>query len=118
MLPEMCRQASYLKYSAGGGLPGEDFQVAGDGFDAAIEVRQVELLVGGVQVVVGESEAHHDAGDAEVAVEDADDGDGTAAAYVDRLLAELLLEGLGRGVDIGIVGVGERGRAARDHLQP
>src|ERR1035437_3738431 len=110
MLRAMCRRASYLHDSRRSGkpwdrqrisgkvrrkfmsVPCENLQVARHGFDAAIEVRQVELLVGRVQVVVGESETHHDAGDPQVAVEDADDGDGTAAADVDRLLAELFLE--------------------------
>src|ERR1700690_4186102 len=75
----ICRIRSNQTFQASGDvslgliLPGENLQVSGDGFDAAVEVRQVELLVRRVQIVVGESEAHHDAGDAEVAVEDADD---------------------------------------------
>ena len=36
----------------------QDLEEADDGLDPAVEVRDVELLVGGVQVVVGEAEAH------------------------------------------------------------
>src|ERR1035437_9719950 len=71
-------------------VPCENLRVARHGFDATIEVRQVELLVGRMQVVVGESETHHDAGDAQVAVEDAHDRDGPAAADVDCLLPALV----------------------------
>ncbi len=72
-------------------LPAEDLQVAGDGPDAAVEVWQVELLVGRVQIIVGKSEAHHHAGNSEIPVEDADDRDRAARPDVHRLFAEGLL---------------------------
>src|SRR5207249_1900061 len=56
----------------------QNFQVARYSFDPSVEVRQVELLVGSVQIVVRKSEAHHDAGDAQVFVEHADDRDAPA----------------------------------------
>ena len=33
-----------------------------DGFDPAVEVRDVKLFIGSVQIVVGKPEAHHHAG--------------------------------------------------------
>src|ERR1035441_881408 len=71
------------------------FQEADHRFDAQLEVFQVELLVGGVDVVVGQAEAHHDAGNAQMAVKIADDGDGAAGADEDRLLAPDLAKGGG-----------------------
>src|ERR1035441_8672172 len=52
---------------------GEVGEEADDGLDAAIEVVEVEFLVGGVEVVVGQAEAHEDGGRAERADEVADD---------------------------------------------
>src|ERR1039458_10213041 len=63
---------------------GEVGEEADDGLDAAIEVVEVEFLVGGVEVVVGQAEAHEDGGRAERADEVADDGDGAAAAEIGR----------------------------------
>ena len=53
------------------GLAGsaQPLQEEDDGFDPAVEVGDVELLVGGVQVIVGEAEAHHHAGDLQVLLE-------------------------------------------------
>src|ERR1019366_1696271 len=92
-------------------LRAQNFQVPRHGFDPAEEVRQVELLVGRVQVVVRQPEAHHDAGDAQVAVENSHDGNRPARADVHRLLAEDLLHGFGRRVDERVGGGGQRGRA-------
>src|ERR1035438_4645304 len=44
-------------------------QEARDGFRTAIEIGQVEFLVGRVQIVVGQTEAHHHAGNSQVLVE-------------------------------------------------
>src|SRR5579885_3534131 len=101
---------------AGARLAAEKFQVARDGFDAAEEIRQVEFLIGRVQVVVGQAEAHHDARNPESLIEDADDRNGPARADVNRFLAEDLLHGFGGGVDEGVVGVGERWGPGVQHL--
>src|SRR5690606_11669408 len=46
-----------------------EFDKANHGVDTAPEIRQVKLLVGRVQVVVGQSETHQHAGDTQVLVE-------------------------------------------------
>jgi len=86
-------------------------QEAHDRFDAQIEVLQVELFVGGVDVVVGQAEAHHDAGDAEMAVKVADDGDGAAGADEDRLLAPNLFQRPRGRLDVGVVDGNQAGVA-------
>ena len=78
---------------------------------AQLEVLEVELLVGGVDVVVGQAEAHHDAGHAEMAVEVADDGNGAAGADEDRLLAPDLMERARGGLDVRIVDADQAGVA-------
>src|ERR1039458_170982 len=70
-------------------------------FDSQLEVFQAKLLVGGVDVVVGEAEAHHDAGNAQMAVKVADDGDGAAGADEDRLLAPDYAQGGGGSLNVG-----------------
>ena len=52
----------------------QHFQVASDGFDAAVEIRQVEFFVGGMDVVVGQTEAHQHARNPRVFVEFGDNG--------------------------------------------
>src|SRR5215471_880465 len=58
-------------------------EVPDNALDPAIEVRDVELLVGGVEVVVGQSETHHDAGNLEHVLEVGDDGNAAAGANED-----------------------------------
>src|SRR5947199_6939468 len=77
---------------------------ADDALNSRIEIRDVEFFVGRVQVVVGQAEAHHDAGDLERLFEVGDDGDGAAAADVDRVFAEDVAHGGGGGLHIFIVG--------------
>ena len=77
---------------------------AADGFDPVVEVRDVELLVGGVQVVVGKAEAHHHAGNLQHVLEVGDDGNRAAAADEDRFFLERVVQGFGGGFDVGIVG--------------
>ncbi len=95
------------------GFRGEG-EEAEDGFCAGVEVAEVELFVGGVEVVVGEAEAHEEGGDAEVALEVADDGDGAAAADEDGVFAEDVVHGLGGCGDEGVVGVEDGGVALVD----
>src|SRR5215469_18066025 len=59
-----------------------------DRLDAAMEVGQVEFLIWRVQVVVRKSKAHHERRGLQLADEVADDGNGAASAYEDRLGAE------------------------------
>src|ERR1051326_2053025 len=40
-------------------LPAQFLEEQADGLDPAVEVRNVELLVGSVQVVIRQAEAHH-----------------------------------------------------------
>ena len=72
----------------------ELLEEAADRFDPAVEVRNMELLVGRVQVVVGQAEAHHDAGNLQHVLEVGDDGNRTAAADEDRLFLEDVVQAL------------------------
>src|ERR1039457_5012498 len=83
---------------------GEVGEEADDGLDAAVEVGEVEFLVGGVEVVVGQAEAHEDGGRAERADEVADDGDGAAAADEDGVFAFFIDPAGAGGYDVGILG--------------
>jgi hypothetical protein len=56
-------------------LPAQLLEEAADGFDPVVEVGDVELLVGGVQVVVRQAETHHHAGNLQHVLEAGDDGD-------------------------------------------
>ena len=100
--PDLCLLVSVCRF----------FQETHDRFDPQFEVLQVELLVGGVNVVVGQAEAHHHAGHAEMAVEVADDGDGAAGADKDRVLAPDLVQRARGRLDVGIVDA-ESGRDRR-----
>ena len=71
----------------------------------------MELLVGGVQVVVGQAEAHHDAGNFQDVLEVGDDGNRAAGADEDGFFLEGVAQGFGRGLDVGIVGADDAGRA-------
>ncbi len=70
----------------------------------------MELLVGGVAVVVWEAKTHQDAGDAEGTLEEADDGDGAAGPDIDGPAAEGFGEGGGSFGDQRMVGIDEGGR--------
>jgi len=52
----------------------ELFKKQTDRFNPPVEVRDVELLVRGVQVIVGQAEAHHHAGNLQHVLEIGDDG--------------------------------------------
>src|SRR5271169_3106402 len=60
--------------------------------DAQLEVLQMVLLVGSVDVVVRQAKAHHHAGSAQVAVKVAHDGDGAAGTDENRILAPHLVQ--------------------------
>jgi len=60
----------------------------GDGLDALVEVDEAELLVGGMEVVAVEPEAHEDDLDAQFFFEEGADGDAAAAADGDGRLME------------------------------
>jgi hypothetical protein len=69
-----------------------------------MEVWDMELLVGGVQVVVGQAEAHHDAGNLEDVLEVGDDRNRSAAADEDRLFFKRVVQRIGRRLDVWVVG--------------
>ena len=75
---------------------------------------KIELLVGGVDVVVGKAEAHHDAGQAEVAVEVADDGNGAAGADEDGVFAPDFVKSARGGLDVLVVDGNQAGVAGVD----
>src|SRR3974390_732581 len=94
----------------------EDLQKANHRLDAAIEVRDVELLVRGVQVVVGQAHAHHDAGNLQILLELGDDGNRAAGADVHGVTAEYFVHGGDGGAGVGVVGGDHAGRALAVHL--
>src|ERR1035437_1633364 len=102
-------QVLIFKKTWGGGLFAGFFQEADDGFDAQLEVLEVEFFVGGVDAVVGQAEAHHDAGHAQIAIKIANDGDGAAGADKDRVFSPDLFEGAGGGLDEGVVDADQAG---------
>src|ERR1700687_658346 len=70
----------------------ELLEEAADGFDPAVEVRDMELLVGGMQVVVGEAEAHHHTGYLQNVLESGDDGDRAGGATAHRVFLECIVQ--------------------------
>src|SRR5208337_3133270 len=82
---------------------------AADGFDAVVEVGDVELLVGGVEVVVGKAEAHHHAGNFQDVLKVGDDGNGAAAADEDRIFLEGVVQGFRGGLDVGVISADDSG---------
>ena len=119
-LRAQCRPAAYLPiwwWRPRLQLFPENFQVPRHRFDPAVEIRQVEFLVGCVEVVVGKPEPHHDAGDAEVSVEHAHYRNRPAGADVHGVFPERLLQRRGCRVNVRIVGVGQRRCAGTDQLQ-
>ena len=51
-----------------------------NGFNPVMEVWNVKLFVGSVQIVIGQAEAHHDAGDLQTILKVSDNGNRTTAA--------------------------------------
>src|SRR5579864_5500790 len=84
---------------AKGSLEGQLFEEVGDGHDAPVIVFETVFLVGRVEAVVGEAEAHQDRRDVQVVGEVADHGDGAAAASEYGWLAQHIGEGAGGGLD-------------------
>src|SRR6266852_3709815 len=82
-----------------------------DRLNPAIEVWYVKLLVGRVQVVVGQAEAHHHAGEFEHFLKVGHDGNGSAGADEDGVFLEDIVHGLGGGLDEAVVGADHAGRA-------
>src|SRR5689334_19930918 len=81
-----------------------------------IEVRDMELFVGSVQVVIGQAEAHHHAGDFEHVLEIGHDGNGAAGADEDRIFFEDFMQRLGRGLNERIVGAHHARRSLAEDL--
>ena len=75
---------------------------------------KIELLVRGVDVVVGEAKAHHHTGQAEVAVEVADDGNGSAGSDEHGVFAPDFVQGVRGGLDVLVVHRDEAGVAGVD----
>ena len=65
-----------------------------DALNPAIEVRDVKLLVGSVQVVVGQAKAHHHAGNFEHVLKIGDDRNRSAGADEDRIFLKDLMQRL------------------------
>src|SRR5258705_3132 len=85
-------------------LPSQLFKKQANRLNPAVKVRDVKLLVGGVQVVVGETEAHHDAGNLQHILKIGDDRNRSAGADEHRVFLEDVMHGIGGGLDIAVVG--------------
>src|SRR5438067_6352848 len=68
---------------------------ANNRFNSAIKVRDVELLVRRVQIIIGEAETHHDGGYLQVLLKIPHNGNRAATANVDGLFVEDLLHRFG-----------------------
>src|ERR1700733_15597448 len=66
----------------------QQFKHANHRLNPAIKIRDVELLVGRVQVIVRQTEAHNHRGNIQMPLDVSTDGDRSAAAHKYRLLAE------------------------------
>src|SRR5258708_16879536 len=82
-----------------------------DRLDPTIKIWYMELLVGSVQVVIGQAEAHHHARELEHVLEIGHDGNGAAGADEDGVFLEDLMHGFGSGLDEAVVGADHAGRA-------
>src|ERR1022692_4829618 len=72
--------------------------------------RPKPIITVGIQVVVGQAEAHHYGGDFQSFVEIVDDGNRSAAADEHRFFLERIVQRFGRGLDVRIVGTDHGGR--------
>ena len=75
-------------------LLAENRQKANHRLNALVEVRNMELLIGSVDVVVGQSEAHHHRRYFQIVAELFDDGDRAAGADIHRFFVKHLVQRL------------------------
>src|SRR5271165_908261 len=87
-----------------------------DRLDPAMEVRDVELLVGCVQVVVRQAEAHHHAGNLQLILEVSDDRDRAAGANEYRVFLERVVQRFRSRLDVFVVGAHHACRAFAPYL--
>src|SRR5439155_24189879 len=80
------------------------FEEQTDGLDAAVEIWDVELLVGSVQIVIWQAEAHHHAGHLQHVLKVGADGNRAASADEDRLLLRDTRQRFGSGLDALVTG--------------
>src|SRR5205823_2052004 len=67
-------RAHKLKHRSLSGHSSHKLKEPNNRFDAPIKIGDVELLIGRMQVVVRQTEVHHDAGNLQVPLKDGDDG--------------------------------------------
>src|SRR5882672_4335905 len=84
-------------------FPSQLLEEQTDSLNPVVKIRNVEFLVRSVQVVVGQSKAHHYAGNLQGLVEIVDDGDRPSAADEDRFFLEGIAQRLRCGLDVWIV---------------
>src|SRR5712671_4727875 len=81
-----------------------------DGLNPVVEVWDMKLLVGSVEIVVREAESHHHAWDLQAILKVGDDRDRSAAANEDGFFLEGVVQRFSRGLDVRIVGPHYAGR--------
>src|ERR1019366_777022 len=94
----------------------QNLEEADDRLDSAIEVGDVEFLIGGVQIIVGKTHTHHDAGNLQVFLELGHDRNRTARANVYGVFPEDFVHGFHRGAREFVVGVHHARRSLAVHL--
>src|SRR3954468_18452547 len=87
-----------------------------DRLNAAMKVRDVELLVGSMQIVVRQSEAHHHAGDLQHVLKVGDDRNRAARPDEHRILLEGVMQRLGCRLDVLVVGANHACRTLAPHF--
>jgi hypothetical protein len=75
--------------------------------DRSVEDRQVKFLVGGVDVVVGQTETHENRWNSEHILKCVDDRDGTTGANKDGWYSEAFLISMPCGLNGGVLSVDE-----------
>src|SRR5437667_2474972 len=92
------------------------FEEQTDGLDAAVEIWDVELLVGSVQIVIWQAEAHHHAGNLQHVLKVGYDGNRATGADEDRLLLKDIVQRFCSGLDVLIIDADHARRALSPHL--
>src|SRR5579862_4507171 len=83
--------------------------------DTVKVVADFVFLVGGMQAVVGETEAHQDGGDTDVLCKIPNNRDRAAGAGVDGGLTEDVAEGFGGDADSRVIRVDHQAGAGAEH---
>ena len=74
-----------------------------NGFNPPVEIGNMKLLIGRVQIVIRQTEAHHHAGNLQHILKIRNDRNGTARSNKNRVLMKDFMHGLSCGLDVFVV---------------